>query len=322
MTSKTLPQTSAPSNSPAPGTSPAPLPARRRPRLLERLDRYDRWLLPGPAVITVLAMLAVPVVYTLFLSVHKWSGGLVPPLFVGADNYTEALSNDRFWGGIGRTAYFVGVSVALQVVLGVAAALVFHRSFVGRGVARTFFMFPMIATPTAIALVWSMMFDPTIGVLGYLVESVGGPQLLWTTDPDLVIIALAVVDTWQWTPLIMIIVLAGLAALPTEPFEAARVDGAGELRTLFSITLPLLRPVILVAALFRMIDCIKTFDIIKVITDGGPAHASETLNLYAFEEALTYLDFGYGSALLVLLTVLVFGVAIVHNWIRKRSEAL
>jgi multiple sugar transport system permease protein len=322
MTSNTLPKASEASG--ASGSSPPPAqPTRtRKPRLLERLDRYDRWLLPGPAVLLVIAMLAVPVVYTLFLSAHKWSGGLVPPLFVGGDNYAEAFSNDRFWGGIGRTAYFVGVSVAMQVVLGVAAALIFHRSFVGRGVARTFFMFPMIATPTAIALVWSMMFDPTIGVLGYMVETLGGPQLLWTTDPDLVIIALALVDTWQWTPLIMIIVLAGLSALPQEPFEAARVDGAGELRTLVSITLPLLRPVILVAALFRVIDCIKTFDIIKVITDGGPAHASETLNIYAFDEALTYLDFGYGSALLVLLTVLVFGVAIVHNWIRKRSEFL
>ncbi|MFC0531805.1 carbohydrate ABC transporter permease [Phytohabitans kaempferiae] len=300
-------------------TPPADAPAPRR-RLLDVLDKYDRYILPAPALIVVVAMLAFPVGYTIYLSFHEWSGGLRPPEFLGLDNLTRALSDELFWGSIWRTVYFVVLSVGLQVVLGVGAALLFHRKFPGRGIARTFFMFPMIATPAAVALVWKMMYDPTIGVLNYMVQAIGGPTLLWISDAKLAIPALAIVDTWMWTPLVMLIVLAGLAALPQEPFEAAKVDGASELRTFFSVTLPLLKPVILVAALFRLIDAIKTFDIIKVITDGGPGNASETLNLYAFKQGITYLHFGYGSMLLVFLTLLVFGVAIVFTRLRARSE--
>ncbi|KXK62076.1 hypothetical protein AWW66_10405 [Micromonospora rosaria] len=265
-------------------------------------------------------MLAFPIGYTIYLSFHEWSGGLRPPEFVGLDNVTRSLTDGQFWGSIWRTVYFVTLSVGLQVVLGVGAALLFHQRFPGRGMARTLFMFPMIATPAAVALVWKMMFDPTIGILNYLVQSVGGPTLLWVSDANLVIPALAIVDTWMWTPLVMLIVLAGLAALPQEPFEAAKVDGAGPLRTFVSVTLPLLSPVILVAALFRLIDAIKTFDIIKVITDGGPGTASETLNLYAFKQGLSYLHFGYGSMLLVWLTLLVFVVAIVFTRLRARTD--
>ncbi|BCJ68609.1 carbohydrate ABC transporter permease [Polymorphospora rubra] len=299
--------------------APAPQPAPRR-RLLDVLDRYDRYILPAPALIVVVAMLAFPIGYTIYLSFHEWSGGLRPPEFVGLDNLTRSLTDGQFWGSIWRTVYFVTLSVGLQVVLGVGAALLFHQRFPGRGMARTLFMFPMIATPAAVALVWKMMFDPTIGILNYIVQSVGGPTLLWISDANLVIPALAIVDTWMWTPLVMLIVLAGLAALPQEPFEAAKVDGAGPIRTFVSVTLPLLSPVILVAALFRLIDAIKTFDIIKVITDGGPGTASETLNLYAFKQGLSYLHFGYGSMLLVWLTLLVFVVAIVFTRLRARTD--
>lgn len=291
-------------------------------RLNSFVSRYDKFFLPAPAFVLVVLLLVFPVCFTLYMSFHSWSGGLRPPEFVGLDNYGRTLEDARFWGGIFRTGYFVGLAVGMQVVLGVAAALVFHRTFFGRGVARAFFLFPMVATPAAVALVWKMMFDPTLGILSYISESVGGGQITWTSDPAMVIPALAIVDSWQWTPLVMIIVLAGLAALPHEPYEAARIDGAGEIRLLFSITLPLLRPVILTAALFRLIDCIKTFDIIMIITAGGPGHSSEILNLYAFNQSLSFLNFGYGSALLVWLTVLVFGVAVVITIVRRKGGSV
>lgn len=293
----------------------------RSGRFGQFLNRYDRFVLPAPAFMLVILLLVFPVCFTLYMSFHSWNGGLRPPQFVGLDNYARTLHDVRFWGGIARTGYFVGLAVAMQVVLGVAAALVFHRKFFGRGVARAFFLFPMIATPAAIALVWKMIFDPTLGILSHIVESFGGPQITWTSDPALVIPALAMVDSWQWTPLVMIIVLAGLAALPQEPYEAARIDGAGEFRILFSITLPLLRPVILTAALFRLIDCIKTFDIIMIITAGGPGHSSEILNLYAFNQSLSFMNFGYGSALLVWLTVIVFAVAILITVVQRKGAA-
>lgn len=288
-------------------------------RIAHFADRRDRFLLPAPAVVVIALLLVVPVGFTIYLSFHEWSGGTTPPRWVGLDNYERSLSDGRFWGALWRTGYFVGLSVGLQLVLGMVAALVFNRRFRGRGLARSFFLFPMIATPAAVALVWKMMYDPTIGVLNYLVESVGGPQLLWTSDRALVIPALAIVDTWQWTPLVMLIILAGMAALPHEPYEAARLDGASELRIFFSITLPLLKPVIIVAVLFRLIDCIKTFEIILIITAGGPGHSSETLNLYAYHQNLSFLHFGYGSALLVWLSVLVFGVALGLDALRRKA---
>ncbi|MGC4152219.1 MAG: sugar ABC transporter permease [Propionicimonas sp.] len=294
----------------------------RRGAFFSRVD-LDRFVLPAPALILVLLLLAFPVGFTLYMSVHTWSGGRRPPQFVGLDNFARSLADERFWASLWHTVGFVSLSVGAQVLLGLAAALIFHQKFFGRGAVRAFYLFPMIATPTAIALVWKMMFDPTLGVLSYLSQSAGGPPITWTSDPQLVIPALAMVDTWQWTPLVMLIILSGLSALPQEPYEAARVDGSGALQTLWYITLPMLTPTILTAAMFRLIDCIKTFDIIMIITAGGPGFASETLNLYAFNTSLSFLNFGYGSALLVWLTVIVFGVALMISWLRRKgSEAL
>lgn len=280
-------------------------------------DQKDKYILPAPAIIIVATMLIFPVLFTLYMSFHEWSGGVKPPEFVGIQNYLDLFEDKRFFSSLLRTGYFVILSVGSQLVLGLLAAIVFHRSFIGRGVARAFFLFPMIATPSAMALVWKMLLDPTIGVLAHLVEGLGLPPPTFTADASTVIPTLVMVDTWQWTPLIMLIMLAGLAALPLEPFEAAQVDGASPLQMFYYITLPLLRPTFAVAAMFRMIDCIKTFDIIMVITGGGPGYSSEILNIYAFTESLTYFHFGYGSTLLVALALIVFCVAVFFNRIRR-----
>jgi multiple sugar transport system permease protein len=292
-------------------------PPQYRKTFMDVLDRYDKYILPAPAVIVIVAMMIFPVVFTLYLSFHTWSGGIQPPNFVMFENYVRLFRDDRFLGSMWRTTYFVGLSLVSQIVLGVITALVFHRPFFGRGLARSFFLFPMIATPSAIALVWKMMLDPTLGTMSYIVEWFGGPKLLWASSAATVIPTLAMVDTWMWTPLVMLIVLAGLAALPVEPYEAARVDGANSLQSFFYITLPLLRPTIAVAAMFRVIDAIKTFDIILVISGGGPGYASEILNLYAFRESLSYLNFGYGSVLLISLAVIVTVIAMYFNKIRR-----
>jgi multiple sugar transport system permease protein len=291
----------------------------KRQRISDFVNRNDRYFLPAPAVALTVILLIFPVLFTLVMSFFSWSGGLKPPQFIGFDNYLKSLQDERFWGGVIRTGYFVGLAVALQIVLGVAAALVFHKKFFARGIARSLFLFPMIATPAAIALVWKMMLDPTLGVVSFLVEAIGGPKVTMISDANLAIPALALVDTWQWTPLVMLIVLAGLAALPEEPYEAAKLDGAGEIRILFSITLPLLRPVIATALMFRLIDCIKTFDIIMIITNGGPGTSSETLNLYSFNQSLTFLHIGYGSALLVWLGIMVFAIAMILTALRRKG---
>lgn len=268
------------------------------------------FLLPAGVVLGL--MLLFPVGYTLYLSVHAWfASSTVPPQFVGLKNYLDMAKDPRFLNGLLRTFFYTALAVVGEVVLGTAMALLFNRSFAGRGLARTLFLLPMVATPVAIALVWLLMYDPASGVLNYLLTLLRLPTSLWVNDPRTVIPSLVLVDIWQWTPLVMLIALAGLAALPSEPYEAAIIDGASSLQMLRYITLPLLRPYIVVAALFRGIDALKTFDTIYVITRGGPAFASETLNLYIYSNAFEYLHIGYSSAMLVVFFCIVLLLSLV-----------
>jgi multiple sugar transport system permease protein len=177
----------------------------------------------------------------------------------------------------------------------------------------------MVATPVAIALVWMMMYNPTLGVMNYLVGLAGLGPYKWVSNAAIVVPALAVVDTWEWTPLITLITLAGLATLPLEPYESALIDGASAAQMFWRITLPLLRPTIIVALLFRAIDCLKTFDIIYVMTQGGPGFASETLNVYTFQVGLFYFHIGYASSLLVILFALVLAVSLILIKVRRGS---
>lgn len=274
-----------------------------------------------PALGVVLLLIAFPVGYTLWMSVHSWyASSVTGPEFVGLQNFRRAfVQDDRFRNAFWLTLYFTALATALQVVLGVALALLLNRPFRGKAVVRSVFLLPMVATPVAIALVWMMMYNPTLGVVNHLVGLVGLGPYKWVSDARVVVPALALVDTWEWTPLITLITLAGLATLPIEPYESAMIDGASPAQVFWRITLPLLRPTIMVALLFRAIDCLKTFDIIYVMTQGGPGFASETLNVYTFSVGLFYFHIGYASSLLVILFALVLGVSLLL--IRARRAA-
>jgi multiple sugar transport system permease protein len=255
----------------------------------------------------------------LYLSFFVWFAAGPPPKFVGFDNYVAIFQDLRFLAATIKTLVYVVLAVGFELALGTAFALLLHREFVGRGPVRTILLLPMVATPVAIALVWMLMFDPASGVLNYLLSLVRLPPSLWTSDATLAIPALVLVDVWQWTPLVMLIVLGGLSALPKEPFEAAKIDGASPLQTFRYLILPLLRPYIVVAALFRGIDALKTFDTIFVITGGGPAFASETLNLYIYSTAFEYMHMGYSSAMLVVFFCIVLGLSLVLIRARRRT---
>lgn len=305
--------------------APAP-PAGGRPRPLawlnDYVDRHVVGVFMTPAVLFVVVMMVVPVVFTLWLSLTRWSGSAQSaPVFVGLDNFVTIFTNDpRFWGALWRTFVFTVMAVAVETVLGVAIAVLFNREFMGKGLLRTIFLFPMIATPVAIALVWRLMYEPTLGILNDLLSSVGMPTSNWVADQTIVLPALALVDVWEWTPLITLITLAGLSALPNDPFEAAAIDGASRWQTFRHITLPLLRPVIIVAVTFRLIDALKTFDIIFVITQGGPGFASETLNLYTYAQSFQYQNLGYASSLLIVFFTIVVGSAVLLLKFRKAED--
>lgn len=291
-------------------------------RFMGYIERRPDRIFPIPALIVLLLTMLFPVIYTLYMSVQRWEfSALDPPTYVGLKNYVTFLTSDsRFWPSVWRTFYFTILAVSVETVLGVAIALIFNREFLGKGLIRTIFLFPMVATPVAIALVWTTIFDPNLGVLNYFLEQLNLPIVLWTSDARWVLPALAIVDIWEWTPFITLITLAGLSSLPSEPYEAARIDGASPTRILFDLTLPMLRPTIVVAVLFRAIDALKTFDIIQVITQGGADYSSETLNIYTFQNAFNYYHLGYASSILVFFFMLVMGVSILLLRVRRAAE--
>ncbi len=293
-----------------------PLPVRAR--FLAR-RRRDTRLLTLPAMIVVGAVILFPWLFTIWMSVFDWKIGSVAH-FVGIDNYVKLASNQRFIESIVHTFYFTALAVVVPLVLGTMAALIFHRDFPFRGVLRAVFIMPMMATPVAIALVWTMMFHPQQGVLNYLLSLVGLSPLLWVYSPTLVIPSLVLVEVWHWTPLVMIIVLGGLASLPMEPFESARIDGASEWQIFRYITFPLVAPFIVVAAVIRTIDALKAFDTIYVITSGGPGTASETINLYLYLQAFAFYDIGNASAVVVVFFVLILTMAMLLLYVRQKAK--
>jgi len=287
------------------------------------VHRYAPLIFPAPAVILVALIIVYPVLYTGWMSLQQWfASSLTPPKFIGLAHYREIVVADaRFRDAFFRTLYFAGLVVSAETVLGVAMALLFNREFWGRGLVRTLSILPMVATPTAIALVFVMMYHPTLGVMNYLVTHAGLAPFAWTYSSRTALYALAVVDVWEWTPLVMLIALAGLAALPREPYESALIDGATPLRTFWHITLPLLRPILIVAVLFRAIDALKTFDIIFVMTQGGPSNATETINLLLFNQAFSYFNIGYASAMAVALFAIVMGASLILMKVRRTEWA-
>jgi multiple sugar transport system permease protein len=277
------------------------------------------WPFVVPAAVVVVAVIVFPWLFTIWMSFQEWKIGSGRN-FVGLANYQRLLTDERFHWSVLRTLYFTVLAVVIPVVLGVGAALVFNRKFPLRGLARTIFILPMMATPVAVALVWTMMFHPQLGVLNWILTSVGLPPSMWVYAPDTVIPTLVMVEVWHWTPLVMLLVLGGLASLPVDPYEAAKIDGATSWQAFRYITLPLLAPFIMVAVVIRTIDALKAFDTIYVITQGGPGTASETINIFLYLTAFAYYNIGYASAVVVVFFVLIIGLALLLLWSRERFK--
>jgi multiple sugar transport system permease protein len=285
------------------------------------VERHLAILFPLPAIIFVALLMIFPVLYTLFLSFTNWNLTSGMPLsFNGVNSYTRVLFEPRFLHAIGRTFSFTFFAVLIEGFLGVAIALILNRAFAGRGAAKLLLLLPLVATPVAVGIVFNLFYDPTIGLANFVLKSLGLPQGLWVSHADTVIPSLILVDVWQWTPMITLIVLAGLAGLSEEPVEAARVDGASEWQILRHVTIPMVMPVILTAVILRLIDALKTFDIIFAMTGGGPGYASETLNIMGFKYSFEYFRMGQSSVILVVLFVIVFLCSLGIMKLRSVSE--
>ena len=282
------------------------------------IERNIYWLFPLPAALFILSMMAFPVLYTIWISLTDWSmtsSGAAQ--FIGLQNYIDLFKDPRFYNSIKLTLYFTILAVGVETVLGVGIALILNRDFKGKNIVKGILLLPMVATPVAIGLAWTLFYEPTIGLGNYLLQLMGLPVSNWLASNTSVIPSLAIVDIWEWTPMVTLIVLAGLAALPNDPYEAAMVDGASHWQVFRYITLPLLSPTILVAVVLRGIDAFKTFDIIYTMTAGGPGFASETLNIYAYNLGFGYFKFGAASSALVALLALVLGSSLLVLWMRR-----
>ncbi len=294
----------------------APLTVRAARPGYARRRRY--FLFAAPALAVILAVIVFPWIFTLWISLNDWQIASARQ-FVGLQNFGTLLSDGRFLDSIRRTFVFTALAVVLPVGFGTIAALIFHQEVPWRGFFRGVFILPMMATPVAVALVWTMMFHPQQGVLNYLLSLIGLPPSLWAYSPDTVIPALVLVEVWHWTPLAMLIILGGLAAIPQEPYESAVIDGASWWQMFRYITVPLVLPFIMVAVVIRTIDALKVFDTIYVITQGGPGTASETINIFLYLQAFAFYKVGYASAVVVLFFGIIVLCSLLLLYVRQRT---
>ncbi len=277
---------------------------------LER-ERRQAYLLVAPAVLVLAGVALYPILAAVWLSLHRFILVFGERRFTGLENYAYLLGDARFWSALGNTAYFTLVAVTVELLLAVPLALLLNRAFPGRGLLRAAVLVPW-AIPTVVsARLWAWMFNPEYGLINRLLP---GSDINWLGAPGYALHAAILVDVWKTTPFVALLVLAGLQGIPEDLYKAARVDGASAWRAFRSITLPLLKPALLLALLFRSLDAFRVFDAIYVLTEGGPANTTETLSIYAYKTLMRSGDFGYGSTLSVATFLCVVALAAV--WLR------
>lgn len=282
-------------------------------------ERAFPWLMTGPAVCVILAVMIYPIVSLVLMSLRDYGSSTTRYAWVGLKWYRLLPADPRFLNGLQRTLLYSAGSVAGAMGLGTVMALILHRKFPGITLVRTLFILPMVVMPVASALIWGTMFNPSQGVLNYFLDTLGLPRSLWLASPGTVLWSLILVEIWMGSPFVMLIVLAGLHTMPPEPFESAQIDGASALAQFWYLTLPMLRAALATAMLFRLIDTLKQFPLIWVLTQGGPLRASETLYVYGYALGFQYFDLGYGAAVLMSLLALVLVISALWMRVRERT---
>jgi multiple sugar transport system permease protein len=257
----------------------------------------------GPAFCYILLIVIYPLAYALWASLTNLR--LTSPVseFVGLRTYASALTNAVFHDSLAVTAVFLLASVAAEFLLGLALALSFQRMRGTHPAMRALLLLPTMVTPVTVGLVWKLMLNSEFGIVTGFGEALGLGRLLWLSEPSLAVAAVILMDVWQWTPFMFLVLLAGLESLPREPFEAAEIDGAGRLQTLVLVTLPLLRRIIVIALLFRLMFAVAAFDTVFVLTKGGPARATDLVSLFVHREGLVNLNISFASAVSFLLLI-------------------
>jgi len=278
-------------------------------------EKNIHWLMLAPAMVILVGLIVYPFLMSLQYSFSDVDllGGETTLKFIGLDNFQRALTRDStLKAAAGNTITFVFWTVVLEMLCGLGLAMLLNSNIRGRRILVSFFLIPLVIPPIVIALSWKMMYDYGWGVINHLLMAVGLEPVFWLSDPQIALYAIIFTDVWHLTPFVMLIFLAGLQSLPTEPYEAAEIDGANNWQTFRDITLPLLRPTILVVLLLRTIDGAKVFDKVFVMTGGGPGTATETLTTHIFRSAFRGLDLGYAAAVSFMLLAVLAILSVIY----------
>ena len=283
--------------------------------------RGEALLLVGPAVLYLIAFSVYPLVTSLIRSFESYDPRTTSWTWIGLANYRQLFSDPEFWHTLEHTFVFTFGAVAIQVVLGTALALFFNQKLRGATLVRGILILPMLLTPIVVGLMWRALLNPNWGMLNWIATELGFHNVQWLSDPHTALRTLILVDCWQWTPFVFVIVYARLQALDQEVFEAGSVDGATWFQRTRYLTLPMLMPAIVFAAVFRGIDAFRTFDLVYGLTNGGPVQATTTLSFESFQNGFEFLHYGYASAVAyVMVIVAAIGVTILFRFVRVRRE--
>jgi len=286
---------------------------------VENNQRRQMAMMSLPALVFTVSMIAFPFIYTIWMSFQTYSStGQITGW--GGTNYRRMIDDVQFWNGIWITFYLYALSLAMQLVLGTGLALLLFRAKRLPGILRSLFISPFLLPPVVAGMMWLVILDPSLGAANWILTSLGLPPSDWLASPMMVVPTLAIIDTWQWTPYVALIVLGGLQSLPPSVYEAAEIDGASRRAVFFRITLPLLLPTLVTAMVLRSVDLLRFFDLIYITTQGGPSNHSMTLNIYGFRQGFEFFQLGYASALMVPLSVMVLGAVIALNRLRAGVE--
>lgn len=284
------------------------------------LDPVARGTFPFliPALVVTIALVLLPIGYTVWLSLTQQDIAGNNQGFVGFANFSAMFDNPEFWNSLRVTLFLFVICLVVETVLGLGLGYLLSRDVPGRAIFQGMLLIPAITASVAVALVWMLIYDPTLGAANQILTAIGLDPVVWLGSRSMAPWSIAIVDIWQWTPFMALIIAAGIRSLPTDPFEAASIDGAGPIKKALFIGLPLLRPVLLVAMLLRTVDLVRFFDTIYIMTQGGPVNATNTLNVYGYRAAFIDQDPSYAAALQLSLLVLVILIAAVFTFVRKR----
>ena len=271
-------------------------------------EKNTKWLLLVPTILLLLALTVYPLIYSFIAMLHKINIRTGERTFIGFQNFIEMGTDPFFWNALKNTAIYTSTAVAVEFVLGLSLAMFLSTKLAGRNMFRSLFLTPMMLPPIVAAVIFKIIYIPDFGIINWFLGLVGIEGIIWEASVNTALLSIILVDIWEWTPFMFLILLAGLQAIPLDPYEAAEVDGATKFQIFRDITFPLLKPAILIALLLRIMDTLRIFDQIFIMTGGGPANATETMSLYIYRHAFRFSNIGYATAMsfvMLILTILI-----------------